>query len=313
MMRKIIISVSIATFSITTSVAQSFTAIYNFNDVTNSSGLIDPTPVPLATGVAFGGFSATGASANSNAGTRFSFTNWPIGATTGNDMYSSLTGAINTSEYYEVTVGPENGYTLDLTDISFSVQRSGTGVRTYIVRSSVDGFSANLSASIDPVNAKLNIETGNVLFINLDATTTSQNGSKITLGGVNFTTVSAPVTFRFYGYNSEGSAGTFSIDNVTFTGTANAIVTAIINSALIETLKIYPNPSVNGIFTIDPGNASENTMVTVYNIIGKIVLTKEIDVTTENMIDLSNEANGTYFITIKNDRSTFTRKVIINK
>ncbi|MGQ0826937.1 MAG: T9SS type A sorting domain-containing protein [Bacteroidota bacterium] len=309
MRKKTILSMSIAILSAAGSIAQNFTATYNFNDVTNTSGLTDPTPAPVVAGAAFGGFSAVGTSANSNASGRFSFTNWPIGATTGDDVYSSLTGSVNTSEYYEVTVGPENGNTLDLTGITFSVRRSGTGIRTYIVRSSLDGYISNLPASIDPVNAELSVASGDIFFWNLDATTSNQNGSTITLGGANYTGLTSAVTFRFYGYNSEGSAGTFSIDNVAFTGTVNSISTSIARAALTDVVRIYPNPSASGIFTID---VSANAMVTVCNIIGKAVFIKELNAI-ENSIDLSAEANGSYFITIKNDTVISTQKILINK
>ena len=311
-MKKISLSVGIAMLT-SVGIAQNFTAVYAFDSVKATTGLIDPTPVPISTGVAFGGFIAAGTSANSNAATRFSFTKWPTGATTGDDTYSSLTGSVNTSEYYEVTIGPENGYTLDLTDITFSVQRSGTGIRTYVVRSSMDGYAANLTASIAPANAKLSIETGAVFFWNSDATITNQNGSTLTLGGVNFTGLTSPVTFRFYGYNSESTSGTFSIDDVTFTGTVNAITTSIVNTASAEIAMIYPNPSATGVFTVDLGSASSRITITAFNIIGKLLFTKEINEPAENNIDLSDEANGTYFIIIKNDRAILTQKIIINK
>lgn len=310
-MRKKTSLLSIAMLSAAVSIAQNFTAVYDFTDVTNSSGLTDPTAAPMAPGVAFGSFSATGTSANSNAGSRFSFTSWPAGATTGDDTYSSLTGTVNTSEYYGVTVGPENGYTLDLTDITFSVQRSGTGIRTYIVRSSVDGFASNLPASINPVNVKLSVATGNIFFWDQDATTSNQNGSTITLGAANFTNLTAPVTFRFYGYNSEGTAGTFSIDNVTFTGAANAVATSIANGFVTTATAIYPNPSANGIFTI--ADFSGERIVSVYNSIGKMILTKKVNAFSENTIDLSSEANGFYFITLKNNKAIETQKIIISK
>ncbi len=312
-MKKAFLLVSIAMLSIV-SMAQNFTAGYTFDSVKTTSGLVDPTPVPIITGVAFGNFSAVGTSANPNSTLRFNYTNWPIGATSSNDMYSSLTGSVNTSEYYEITVAPENGYTLDLTDITFSVQRSSTGIRTYVVRSSMDGYVSNLSASINPTNSKLSVQTGNVFFWNLDATTTNQNGSTITLGGMDFADLSNPVTFRFYGYNSEGSVGTFSIDNVMFTGTATALTTGLTNKAgAINAFNIYPNPSVNGVFTLDLKAVSTKTTITVYTIIGKLLFTKEINPTDKNNIDLADEPNGSYFMTIKNDIETFTRKIIINK
>lgn len=202
--------------------AQSFSALYAFDSVKTTSGLIDPTPLPTATGMNFGSFSATGTSANPNAAARFSFTNWPTGATNGDNVYANLTGSISTAEYYQVTVNPTGAYSMSLTDITFTFGRSSAGVRTYAVRSSADGYAANLPASINPANANLSVQTGNIFFLVTDfGSTTSQSGSTITLSGASYTNVTGPITFRFYGWNSESAAGTFSIDNVTINGSVS--------------------------------------------------------------------------------------------
>jgi PKD repeat protein len=219
-MKKITLFVVIALISLC-SQAQSFSGLYNFDSVKTTSGTIDPTPLPTATGVTFGAFSATGTPANPNAAFRFSFTDWSLGATNGETVYANLTGAINTGEYYEVTIAPAGAYSISLTDITFSFGRSGTGVRTYSVRSDADLYTSNLPASISPANINLSVQTGDVFFLNTDITTASQSGSTITLSGASFTNLSGPRTFRFYGWNAEGTGGTFSIDNVTINGSAS--------------------------------------------------------------------------------------------
>lgn len=206
--------------------AQSFTATYDFAGVVSGAGgRTDPSTRPSATGVSFGAFAAVeaagnpfGLSANPNATGRFSFTGWPTGASNGSDVFS---GAPNYTQYYEVTLTPQAGFTFSISSISFTVQRSGTGIRQYAVRSSVDGFSSNLPASISPANAALSVQTGNVMQLT-DASTTAQAGSTCS-PGLSHADLSAPVTFRFYGFYAEGSAGTFSIDNVVFGGSADAV------------------------------------------------------------------------------------------
>lgn len=320
MIKKITLLVAFAIFFSGVIVAQSFSALYTFDSVkapsTNppvvGSGLIDPTPVPTVTGVTCGSFTATGTSANPNATARFSYTGWPLGATSGVDTYSSLTGTINTAEYYEVTLTPVSGFTITFSDITFKIQRSGTGIRTYSVRSSVDAYAANLSASINPANTKLSVQTGDIFFWTSDSTTSAQTGSTITLSGAGFTNITTPVTFRFYGWNAEATGGTFSIDNVSFNGSAvgSTSVKDFSNSTAIS---VYPNPSADGIFTVNTGNHSINTTVTVSNIIGKVVYSKELNSTGKETIDLSGEANGSYFVNIKNDKENSTKKITINK
>lgn len=202
--------------------AQSFVATYDFNLVTTSSGTTDPTPPPTATGVTFGAFTSTGASANPNAGARFSFTSQPTGGVNGVDDFSQFTGSLSPTAYFEVTITPLTLIELQLDTIAFTVQRSGTGIRSYAVRSSVDGFNANLAASINPANANLGVGPGDELRVLLDSVSTAQNGSLITLG-LPHASLTTAVTFRFYGWNAEAGTGTFSVDNVQFSGSTRNI------------------------------------------------------------------------------------------
>ncbi len=201
----------------------SFTALYDFSGVLgNSGGSTDPTPPPTASGVTFSSFSSVGAASNPNAGGRFSFTSQPTGGVNGSDDFSQFTGSLSTTAYFEVTLTPLNQIELQLDTISFIVQRSSTGIRNYAVRSSVDGFAANLPASISPGNANLAVGPGNEFQWALDSVTTAQTGSLVT-PGLSHVGLTAPVTFRFYGWNAEGGAGTFSVDNVSFSGSTRMI------------------------------------------------------------------------------------------
>jgi hypothetical protein len=207
------------TFSSIAASAQAFTGTYDFAATTTVSGTTDPTTPPSATGVTFSPFTAVGTpSANANAGGRFSFVGWPAGATNGNDLYSSLTGSINPGEYYEFTITPQAGFTVSLNSIAFTVQRSGTGIRSYAVKTSADGFTSNLPASVVS-NATLSVVGTNEFFWNFDAASNAQNGSMINLFGA---TISGATAFRFYGWNSEAAGGTFSIDNVVINGSVAA-------------------------------------------------------------------------------------------
>src|SRR5262245_20294284 len=110
-MRKIYLLLA-TLFIVSGAFAQAFNGTYNFASVTTTSGLTDPTPVPTATGVTFGSFAAVGQTqANPNAGGRFSFTGWPTGATNGSDVFS---GSLLATQYYQVTITPQAGYSLDI-------------------------------------------------------------------------------------------------------------------------------------------------------------------------------------------------------
>lgn len=203
--------------SFTTLGAGFFSAIYTFDSVKTTSGLTDPTPVPTATGLTFGAFTAVGAGSptfNSTAAFRFSLTDWTLGATNNSDVF---TPDDSTGKYYQVTITPGAGRSLSLSSLTFRFQRSATGARLAIVRSSRDSYAANLPASINPANANLSISATN-RFQMVDGVTLPQDGCTVTLGGAAFTNLTTPVTFRFYGVNAEASGGTFSLDNVVFNG-----------------------------------------------------------------------------------------------
>ena len=208
--------------SIEGSFGQAFTGTYDFSALTTTSGQTDPTTPPSATGVTFGSFTSAGLSPNPNANSRFSYTTNALGGVNASDNFALFTGSLNPSKYFEVTLSPGAGINLDLDTIAFTIQRSGTGIRSYAVRSSLDSFGANLSASISPANGALGVGPGDEFRYLLDANTTLQNGSLVTLGTA-FDALTAPVTFRFYGWNAELEPGTFSIDNVNFGGTTTVV------------------------------------------------------------------------------------------
>jgi trimeric autotransporter adhesin len=222
-----------------TGFSQNFALSYTFTNVSTTSGRTDPTPLPTAGGLVADSFRAVGAiGANPNATGRFSFTNWPTGATNASDVF---TGSIDLTKYYEVTITPLPNYTLKLDSITFTLQRSSTGIRQYAVRSSLDAYSSNLPAFIDPANTNLQVVSGNVFQVS-DATANAENGSKIKLGAA-FTNISGPVTFRFYAWNAESTAGTFSIDNVLFGGAAT-IAAAAPNVTVNTTSLSFPATNV---------------------------------------------------------------------
>ena len=289
-----------------------FTATYDFSSIPSSAtnGTTDPTPPPTVAGLSFNNFSAvvpsTPTTFNGSAGTgRFAYPNQPTGATNGDNVYTNYTGSLDTSIYYEFTVTPNPGTTYDLTGITFRQQRSGTGVRTYAVRSSADGFAANLPASINPANTELSVESGNVFFRVLDATTTGQNGSTITLSGPSFTGLTTPVTFRFYGWNAEAAGGTFSIDDVAISGEVTTLSSSSFNA--IDGLTMYPNPlKGNTLYLTSTANADMS--VQIFDIVGKEVVKSNV---MNNTVNVSGLNAGVYIVKVTEEGKTATRKLVI--
>lgn len=201
--------------------SKALTGTYTFGSVTTASGTTDPSAVPEATdsAITFTAPVAVGLSANSASASMFDFSGFDTGALNGETSFTALTGAIDTGKYYQFSITPDLAQALTMTGITFNVSRDTNGIRTFAVRSSADGYAANLAATITPANPNLSVQSGNVFFINTDITA-SQVGSKITLSGASFTNINnATRTFRIYGWNAEDTTGTFGIDNIAFTGT----------------------------------------------------------------------------------------------
>ena len=92
--------------TVITSFCATAQALYTFDSVKTTSGTIDPSPVPMFTGITCSAFSATGTPPNSLAALRFDFSDWSLGSVGGpaDTLFSGMTGVISTAEYYEVTL-----------------------------------------------------------------------------------------------------------------------------------------------------------------------------------------------------------------
>jgi cysteine-rich repeat protein len=108
-------------------------------------------------------------------------------------------GGIGLDDYYTFTITPISGASMSLTALELDERRSGTGIRTWTVRSSLDGFTTDLQVFSVPDN------------------TSTRTNQRIVLpaGFLNQTT---SIEFRLYAYDSEANGGTWRIDNVELYG-----------------------------------------------------------------------------------------------
>ena len=115
------------------------------------------------------------------------------------------TGGINTSAYVEFSISPNTGYLLDLSSIILRIRRSttgtpsGSGPTSWSLRSSLDGFAADI--------------TSNSLVH-------TYNNYTVPLGS-SFHHLYTTITFRLYGYNTSITSGGLSrgvLDNISIQG-----------------------------------------------------------------------------------------------
>jgi endonuclease I/endonuclease/exonuclease/phosphatase family metal-dependent hydrolase len=133
-----------------------------------------------------------------------------IGFATGNGSPTARTAnsfttatSVDADDYYEITLTPNSGYEIDFTSFSFDERRSGTGIRNWAVRSSLDSYASDISSGSVPDDTNFRTQT-------------------VDLSGTTYQGINAAITFRIYGYGAEAGTGTWRIDNLTVSGTVNS-------------------------------------------------------------------------------------------
>lgn len=203
------------------------TTVFDFDSVVTTSGMVDPTPVPVtqlnlsdpSNNIVFSTFTANGVGTNPTTVGSFGYDNWDNGALDNETVYANLTGTINTAKYYEFTVGPEMRGRLLVDSLVFTVARDASGPRTFAVRWDVDNYAANLTASSQ--NSDVTVQAGDVFFYAYDSTYTESNFA-VQLPDPELNAAS-PVTFRIYAWNAEDAAGDFIVDDVMVRGTIGLV------------------------------------------------------------------------------------------
>jgi N-acetylneuraminic acid mutarotase len=77
-----------------------------------------------------------------------------------------------------------------------------------------------------------------------------------------------------------------------------------------NSISISPNPT-SGIINIDLANKSEQTNISIFNTLGKLIYHKQAR--NKSSIDLSLQAKGIYFVKITTKEHTITKKIILNR
>lgn len=172
----------------------------------------DAAAVPITT------FSFTGALGNEVSRSPDS---QPSGATVGNmtrgsglspsanaETFSASSWATSAvrdlNDYFSFAIATDPGYLLSLTRLELDERRSPTGIGQWAIYSSLDGFASALASFSVQDYASTRVDQGVALGSELSALTGN-------------------VEFRIYGFQSEGAAGTWRIDNVELEGALSQI------------------------------------------------------------------------------------------
>jgi hypothetical protein len=131
---------------------------------------------------------------------------------------------INGNDYVQFTLTGNSGFNLNLTNLTFNYGSYGgtvTYIQNFFVRSSLDGFTANISPGIITENAPAT------------ALVTTPNTATFDLSGAPFQSISA-VTLRLYAFDDiDSNTSLVRMDNFTFNGTVTSAIPEPSTYALI--------------------------------------------------------------------------------
>ena len=116
------------------------------------------------------------------------------------------------TDYFEISITPDVGYKLNISEIDFGERRSGTGIRDYQVQWSVDNFTNSTTIATVNVPDNDSERSGDITSLSIAVA----DGETIKI--------------RWYGYNAEGGAGTWRINNSTL-----KVLGTISNSSPVDT------------------------------------------------------------------------------
>ncbi len=183
-------------------------ALWN-NTITDNNPAYLPTPYSPANDVVTANVVSNSTSPSSDF-SRNTLT--PAGGATLNGRYllggwaTGSAGApspFDTAQYYEFKIAPKPGHQLNLKNLTFNWRTAGaTNPNTYVLRSSLDNFTSNISAPVT---------------VSDDVANTTNFGNSSTYDLANIST-NSEITFRMYWYGATTSGSLVGIDNFTFNG-----------------------------------------------------------------------------------------------
>ena len=115
----------------------------------------------------------------------------------------------------------------------------------------------------------------------------------------------------YYKIRSRNSSGNSSWSNIAYaTASCN---TASKSEEVLESIKLYPNPPVNGLFYLDlPSETEFPVILEMYSLTGLKILQKELN-ENSNTIETIGLRNGLYFISLRNNTMVQKLKLLINR
>jgi len=103
--------------------------------------------------------------------------------------------------------------------------------------------------------------------------------------------------------NNAGTWGWYNFGSVPFVGLINDFGTGVENVNMSKDVLIYPNPTSNTLYVVN----QKANVVEIYNLTGQVIATFN----NQNVINVSNLSQGTYFVRVITDSKVITEKINI--
>lgn len=100
------------------------------------------------------------------------------------------------------------------------------------------------------------------------------------------------------------------LDGMTYAG---QIITGVQSHTQNNTFSVAPNPTRDGMITIQGDFMNENAICNIYNVMGQLVMTKNVTIDASFNMNVSNLDNGVYFMELIGADRTYKSKLIISK
>jgi PKD repeat protein len=277
-----------------------------------SSGVVAPVANFTGCGSFATGSTITLTNSSTNSPTSYS---WAISPATG---WAFAGGTNAASANPQITFSTNGTYTVTLTATNSAGSDTKTSSSCVVVNSTGAAPEANFlgcpgtvaaNTVVTFANTSTNLPTTNLWAITPPtgwsfAGGTNENSSSIQ---VQFTAVGS-YTVTLTSTNSQGSGSKSVMNCVEVDGVG------INESSLASGITLYPNPTT-GITTLSISNPSDytNLGVAIYNAVGVQMYKTSGNLSSDINLDLSTYSAGVYFIEIRSNEATFTKRLILSR
>jgi hypothetical protein len=214
--------------------------------------------------------------------------------------YAATTFA-TTNPSIQVSLTAAAGFTINVTGFTAGLRRSSTGPAKARLAYSIDGGTTWVNNGTD--------------YLPLNSTCATSSAGTTVASWTGFSVTNPSILLRIYPYAASAATGTLQVYGLNIIGSLNAAKAGGSQEPFStdDLMAIFPNPN-NGQFSITLPVNKEGATVTVFDMNGKVVLSRLVDATGRLLeINLGDYAAGTYIVKATVDGKSYSHQVEVRK